>query len=304
VPNDTRDEIVDIYRCLYKGIFSYCAYRLYRKDLAEDAAAAVFLRLVDQYPALKGKSRQDIKNWLYGTARNVAAGFLRDARHSKTIAEDLTRTTRSSSAKTRAGNVRMDWPVVPPAAIGKLNERLQDIIFLRFFEGLETSAIAEVLGMKHATVRIQLSRAIKKLGRQLGKAFDEQQQEPDEEAVGRFLKPFISEVAPPPESEERVLQRVLDRIQAKGACPSPKASAARRHWFFRIAASAAAILLVAGGVLWFRRRERTDGPRPISPKLLKRVIHANSVAYDETVQSPGQPHMKMRMLMGHSGKVE
>ena len=176
MPNDTRDEIVDIYKCLYKGIFSYCAYRLYRKDLAEDAAAAVFLRLVDQYPALKGKSRQDIKNWLYGTARNVAAGFLRDARHSKTIAEDLTRTTRSSSAEDSGRDVRMDWPVVH-AAIGKLNERLQDIIFLRFFEGLETFAIAEVLGMKHATVRTQLSRAIKKLGRQLGKAFDEQQQE-------------------------------------------------------------------------------------------------------------------------------
>ena len=48
-------------------------------------------------------------------------------------------------------------------AIGTLKPGHQDIISLRFFQGLNSKQIGRVLGMKPATVRSQLARALNKL---------------------------------------------------------------------------------------------------------------------------------------------
>ncbi|KKL21561.1 hypothetical protein LCGC14_2444210, partial [marine sediment metagenome] len=79
-------EILEVYGNSFREIYGYCAYRLFSRQLAEDAASAVFLRLVEQYPTLRGRSQQEIRNWLYGTASNVVARYLRDARRRKEIA--------------------------------------------------------------------------------------------------------------------------------------------------------------------------------------------------------------------------
>ena len=48
-------------------------------------------------------------------------------------------------------------------AIGSLKPELQDIVTLRFFEGLNSEQIGEVLDMKSATVRSRLARALQKI---------------------------------------------------------------------------------------------------------------------------------------------
>ena len=48
-------------------------------------------------------------------------------------------------------------------AIGTLKPGHQDVISLRFFEGLNSEQIGRVLDMKPATVRSQLARALNKL---------------------------------------------------------------------------------------------------------------------------------------------
>ncbi len=48
-------------------------------------------------------------------------------------------------------------------AIAALKPDQQDILTLRFFEGLNSEQIGDVLGMKAATVRSRLARALQKL---------------------------------------------------------------------------------------------------------------------------------------------
>lgn len=167
-----RNEIVELYRAYIGEIFAYCVRRLASKQLAEDATSAVFLRLVEQYPVLKHKGRKRIRSWLYGTASNVIARFLRDASRCRDIAAELGRRRRSRFADDPEEHGHLDWPILYEA-IGRLKRRHQEILVLRYFQGLETSAIAAALGMKHVTVRVQLSRAVKRLRRELEAAFGE-----------------------------------------------------------------------------------------------------------------------------------
>jgi len=58
-------------------------------------------------------------------------------------------------------------------AVSLLEEKYRDPVTLRYFEGLCTSEIAEILGIKNGTVRQRLFRALKQLHRLLGHGFME-----------------------------------------------------------------------------------------------------------------------------------
>jgi RNA polymerase sigma-70 factor (ECF subfamily) len=168
VKHDGTDEIVEIYRDFSKKIFGYCVARLYLKDFAEEATSTVFTRLVERYDELRNKSRREIGNWLYGTASNVIRRYLHDAKRRADIGAQLARQRQDRDEAQLRSYERFDWPVLY-RAIATLNQQQQDIIVMRFFQELETSVIAEMLGIKHVTVRVDLSRAVKKLRKELEK---------------------------------------------------------------------------------------------------------------------------------------
>ena len=170
MPGSQEEEIVELYNSFYDRVFGYCVYRLFRRDLAEDAAAEVFLLLVEKYPLLRHGDRMSIRNWLYGTASNIAARYLRDAGRRREIAEALARAGTASGGTPRYD--RLDWPVLYEA-MGQLSVEDQEVVALRYFEGLETRQIAGALGIRHVTARVRLSRAVKKLRKKVGKAFGE-----------------------------------------------------------------------------------------------------------------------------------
>lgn len=162
VSDHVDNRIAELYREFFRGVYGYCAYRLFKRDLAEDATSAVFLRLVEKYPALKTKSETEIRNWLYGTASNLVAKYLREAKYRRKIFAELARERESNIARTQVADDRPDWPEIY-SAVTELKPQDQEIIALRFSQGFGTSAIAEILGMRHVTVRVRLSRALGRL---------------------------------------------------------------------------------------------------------------------------------------------
>ena len=168
-----KKAIVEIYDDHADEVYGYCLRHLGSPDSAEDAVSAVFTKLVEKYPAMrkKKKAKADIRNWLYGTASNVIAKLLLDRkRHRETVATLVRQQQNASFPESDIG--RLDWPVLY-RAIAKLDETDQAVVVLRFGQDLETAAIAEALGMKHATVRSRLARAIRKLKDDLHVPFGE-----------------------------------------------------------------------------------------------------------------------------------
>ena len=165
---ETKAAIERIYATSVKRIYGYCLRRLFRQDLAEDAASVVFVRLVERYREIQHRSERETLGWLYGTASNVVAGVLRDERRALEIQQTLARELEKKVARPSADE-HPAWPAVF-MAIGRLRQRQQDMLVLRFFQGLETSEIAAALGLKHSTVRVDLSRAVKALRQDLENA--------------------------------------------------------------------------------------------------------------------------------------
>jgi RNA polymerase sigma factor (sigma-70 family) len=172
VGGDTGDEIAKLFHAFFEEVRVYCAYRLFSSDLAEDAVLDVFLRLTDQYPRLRNRSQAGIRQWLYGTASNVAAKYLRDANRQKRIVAELTRRRKGRRDEMSASDDRLDWPAVYEA-ICRLSLRDQSIVTLKYYRDLNSSEIAAALGMTRVGVRVRLYRAVKALRRELGVHHDE-----------------------------------------------------------------------------------------------------------------------------------
>ena len=171
-----KKELESIHSRYYPEIYRYCAYKLFSRDLAEDAASAVFVKLVEKYQALRSKGDQEIRSWLYGTASNVAASFLRDTRRQRGIVSELSKQEDNFSHNNRGeqqnqSDATLDWPVVYQS-LNELKPKQREIVYLRFLSGMDIASIANVLGIKRGAVRVRLSRAIKGLGDKLRGNFE------------------------------------------------------------------------------------------------------------------------------------
>jgi RNA polymerase sigma-70 factor (ECF subfamily) len=154
-----------LYRRHYDMVLRYCVHRLFDRSAAEDAAATVFLKVLERFDGFTGHDERTFRNWLYAIATNVLNSHGRRGRLWDRFLELRGRfLPRSHSQPPLDAKERL---TILRRAILALNPHEQAIVTLRYFEGLDTRQIAETLGGSPATVRSQLSRALAKLRRQM-----------------------------------------------------------------------------------------------------------------------------------------
>ena len=164
------DALGQLYERHYDRLFCYCMRRLYVREVAEDVTATVFLQVARHMPTFSGTTEQDFRNWLYAIATNEINTAVRAVKRREQLL-DTVRQERLAMEAMRTvddrGLHRLDWPALYESIL-QLKPRHQAVVVLRFWEGLEHRAIAEVLGCRPVTVRVMLMRAINRLRKLLG----------------------------------------------------------------------------------------------------------------------------------------
>lgn len=170
--SDIEAEIIELYERHVEGIYCFCICRLYVKDLAEEATSEVFLKLVEKYPVLrktgkKKKIESNVRKWLYGTARNAISQQIRQVKRRQETQKGVIYTKGNDVIRMFKSEEPVEFDDIYKA-IGQLSAQDQEIVVHRFIKGLHTSEIAERMGIKHGTVRVRLSRAIRTLRNIMG----------------------------------------------------------------------------------------------------------------------------------------
>jgi RNA polymerase sigma-70 factor (ECF subfamily) len=157
---------VALYRRHYDGIFRYCVHRVFDRSAAEDVTSTVFMKVVQNLPKFVHRGN-GFRNWLYCIANNAVADYLRAVRQ---------RAARERAASLPEGVPADDPPSLEDdeaallrQAILKLNPRQQTIVAMRYFDGMQLTDVAAILGSSPATVRSQLSRALASLRKGLAR---------------------------------------------------------------------------------------------------------------------------------------
>lgn len=142
----------------YDKIFRYCCFKLYDKQLAQDMTQETFLRFYKQ--ELRLENSKELA-YLYTIARNLCA----DAFRKKTvysldaIGEEAVRDTSEELINS----------LTLRAAIAKLSQEEQELLFLRYVNEISVTSISKMTGMSRFAVYRRLSKSVKRLKEELKK---------------------------------------------------------------------------------------------------------------------------------------
>lgn len=163
----TPEAFRELYRRYYPRVFAYVAYRVGRREDAEDIVSEVFIRAVQGLKTFEYRGDGAFSAWLFRIAVNEINRFYSLHRNRvEYVPLDELPDIESSDLPPDVAVMRKEEFLRLRALIATLTPRRQEIVTLRFFGALRNQEIATVLGLDERTVASHLSRALEDLQRQ------------------------------------------------------------------------------------------------------------------------------------------
>ena len=159
-----REGLAAIYEEYYQPIYCYVYRQVSDVETARDLAAEVFHRLLRTAQKGNGPDRHP-KGWLYRTAHNLVVDHYRRQQHRQHLPFDEELAQGSGDPadtverRSEAAEVR--------AALQELTPDQQQVIALKFLEGMSNQEVAEVLDKTVGSIKALQHRALAALQRQL-----------------------------------------------------------------------------------------------------------------------------------------
>lgn len=142
----------------YDKLYRYCYFKLYDKQLAQDMTQETFLRYYSRNIRLD-KSKE--LAYLYTIAKNLCA----DAFHQKPLSplEDAEDAASPDTTEDLIDSLALR------AALTKLPQEEQELLFLRYVNELPLAAICKMTGMSRFAIHRRLTKAVRQLKETLDK---------------------------------------------------------------------------------------------------------------------------------------
>jgi RNA polymerase sigma-70 factor (ECF subfamily) len=159
------DVWAELYRRHAQQVYAYIYYRLGDQHAAEDLAADVFVKAIAGIGGYAYRGTP-LLAWLYRIAHNVTADYRKAAvRRPLSHIGDAQHIEEGRDAL-RERDERADML----DAIRGLTEDQQQVVILRFYQGLNHSEVAKVIGKPEGAVKALQTRALRSLRRLLTEA--------------------------------------------------------------------------------------------------------------------------------------
>lgn len=164
----------ELYRIYYDRLFNYALRRLARVAEAEDVTAATFLKMVTHLPRYRWTGRP-FSSWLFSILVNEITDCLRTRSKVRVVSIEgdeqgeahLINFLADSGLSQSERLIQMERFKALHDALDGLPLKYQDVVTLRYFEGLSMKEIARVTGSNTGLVKWRLYQALRKLATRL-----------------------------------------------------------------------------------------------------------------------------------------
>lgn len=173
---DRRQAIERLFHQYGEGVGSYLLARVGDPELAEELTARVFLTVVRSFEQLRGHPA----GWLWAIARSQLARYYRDEDRHLPPDPNLP----APDALPPETVIRRETHGRLQAALHRLSEEQQEIVYLKFFLEMRNRDIAAALGLTPSNVGVMVHRAVKEL-RSLMESREDQTREVHNERPAR-----------------------------------------------------------------------------------------------------------------------
>lgn len=152
--------LTGLYEEYYDKIARYIFVRIGDQTEAEDLASEVFLRALKSLDSYRGRAEQ-MPAWLFQIARNLVVDHLRKMSKRKTVPLDVTEVPGGPVVEDIVER-KMQLERLSQA-LKQLTPAQQEVIGLRFFAGLTSADVGQILGKSAGAVREMQRAAVETL---------------------------------------------------------------------------------------------------------------------------------------------
>jgi RNA polymerase sigma-70 factor (ECF subfamily) len=154
----------ELYRIFFPRIFAYAAYRVGKRQDAEDLVSATFEKALHRIADFEYRGQGSFSAWLFQIVRNeVNSYFRRNHRDLAPISiEDIPNITTDTQLPHDV-ILRKEQFIRLRTLIGTLPSRRQEVILLKYYGGMRNQEIALVLDLDERTIASHLSRGLQDL---------------------------------------------------------------------------------------------------------------------------------------------
>jgi RNA polymerase sigma-70 factor (ECF subfamily) len=149
-------------------LFRFIFLKVSQREEAEDLTHQVFLSAWRNIETFQDQGLP-LSSWLYKIARNKVIDYYRTRKQITSIEdvpEEILVLSHDSGSKELENKMEVEAVY---KALGKLSSDYQEIILMRFVEGLSPKEISQITGRNRGAVRVLQFRALRQLRRTLEK---------------------------------------------------------------------------------------------------------------------------------------
>ena len=159
-----KEQFNEIYSSESDAIFRFCLLRTADRECALDLTQETFLRLWNTL--LQEKEIQNHRAFLFTVARNLVIDFYRKKKTLSIEALSEESPNEEFVVLQDGSEIAQELETEARFLLGKLKELdplYQQVVYLRFVEGILPKDIAEILGISPNAVSVRISRGIEQL---------------------------------------------------------------------------------------------------------------------------------------------
>lgn len=140
-------------RKYYKDVLTYCGYRCFDREYAEDMTQETFVRFFAKLSDYHYKGKT--KNYLYTIAGNLCKDYLKKIKEMPVEEVELNKNIESAehTAENILNKLTVEW------ALKQLSDELREVVTLYYFQELKIIEIANALHISIPLVKYRLRRA-------------------------------------------------------------------------------------------------------------------------------------------------
>ena len=153
----------ELYQEYHSKVLGFLRGKTGNVQLAEDLCSEVFIKIFDKIDAFD-PDRASLSTWIFTITRNRLTDYFRTRRVFSEIPETMP--DDSSVEEEICSRESLD---ALADALEKLNERLRDIIILRYYSGRTLKEIAERMNISYAYVKVLHNKGLAELRKNLEK---------------------------------------------------------------------------------------------------------------------------------------
>lgn len=150
-------QMEQIYRDYHSKVLGYLRSHLSDTQDAEDIASDIFMKIFEKLDSYD-ESKASLSTWIFTITRNTLTDRFRTRRVFEEIPETL-----ADGSDIEEDLCNEETLGALAKALGSLEERLRDLVVMRYYQGLTLKEIAERMDISYAYVKVLHNKALSAL---------------------------------------------------------------------------------------------------------------------------------------------